>query len=96
MISINTLCLEPASLEVHATVVAELGAAAISPDLQDVEPYGAARAAAILHDTGLTVATLTHRAFDRRVFAAGAVRAALWTEGRPPGLYGMQDVLGLR
>ncbi len=39
---------------------------------------------------------LTHRAFDRRVFAAGAVRAALWVIGRPPGLYGMEDVLGLR
>ena len=39
---------------------------------------------------------LTHRAFDRRVFAAGAVRAALWVVGRPPGLYGMEDVLGLR
>ncbi len=38
---------------------------------------------------------LTHRAFDRRVFAAGAVRAALWTAGRPAGLYGMEDVLGL-
>ncbi|WP_428390445.1 4-hydroxy-tetrahydrodipicolinate reductase [Lichenicoccus sp.] len=37
--------------------------------------------------------SLTHRAFDRRVFATGAVRAALWTAGRPPGLYGMQDVL---
>jgi len=39
---------------------------------------------------------LTHRAFDRRVFAAGAVRAALWLEGRAAGLYGMTDVLGLR
>jgi 4-hydroxy-tetrahydrodipicolinate reductase len=38
---------------------------------------------------------LTHRAFDRRTFAAGAVRAALWAAGRPPGLYGMDDVLGL-
>jgi 4-hydroxy-tetrahydrodipicolinate reductase len=38
---------------------------------------------------------LTHKAFDRRTFAAGAVRAALWTAGRPPGLYGMKDVLGL-
>ena len=37
--------------------------------------------------------SLTHRAFDRRVYATGAVRAALWTEGRPPALYGMQDVL---
>jgi 4-hydroxy-tetrahydrodipicolinate reductase len=39
---------------------------------------------------------LTHRAFDRRAFAAGAVRAALWLHGRPPGLYSMMDVLGMR
>jgi 4-hydroxy-tetrahydrodipicolinate reductase len=38
---------------------------------------------------------LTHRAGDRRVFAAGALRAAAWVAGRPPGLYGMRDVLGL-
>ena len=38
---------------------------------------------------------LTHRARDTGLFAAGAVRAALWTEGKPPGLYGMKDVLGL-
>lgn len=36
---------------------------------------------------------LTHRAFDRRVFAAGAVRAARWVLGRPPGLYAMRDVI---
>jgi 4-hydroxy-tetrahydrodipicolinate reductase len=40
--------------------------------------------------------SLTHRAFDRRAFATGAVRAALWTEGRKPGLYSMMDVLGMR
>ncbi len=40
--------------------------------------------------------TLTHRAFDRRSFAAGAIRAAIWVAGRPPGLYGMAEVLGLR
>ena len=28
--------------------------------------------------------------------AVGAVRAALWTAGRPPGLYSMQDVLALK
>jgi 4-hydroxy-tetrahydrodipicolinate reductase len=38
---------------------------------------------------------LTHRAFDRRSFATGAVRAAMWLNGKPPGLYGMRDVLGL-
>ncbi len=39
---------------------------------------------------------LIHRAQSRDNFAAGAVRAALWLEGRAPGLYDMQDVLGLR
>jgi 4-hydroxy-tetrahydrodipicolinate reductase len=39
--------------------------------------------------------SLTHDAFDRRTFAAGAVRAALWLHGRPAGLYSMKDVLGI-
>jgi 4-hydroxy-tetrahydrodipicolinate reductase len=38
---------------------------------------------------------LTHKASSRQVFARGAVHAALWAAGQPPGLYGMKDVLGL-
>lgn len=38
---------------------------------------------------------LSHRAEDRGIFARGALAAALWTRGRPPGLYSMADVLGL-
>ncbi len=38
---------------------------------------------------------ITHKAADRAIFARGAVRAALWTRGRKPGLYTMADVLGL-
>jgi 4-hydroxy-tetrahydrodipicolinate reductase len=38
---------------------------------------------------------LTHRSFDRRVYATGAVRAALWLHGRAPGLYDMRHVLGM-
>jgi len=38
---------------------------------------------------------ITHRATDRMTFARGALRAAEWLIGRPAGLYGMQDVLGL-
>ncbi len=38
---------------------------------------------------------LTHRASDRQIFARGAIRAVLWGQGKPPGLYSMQDVLGL-
>ena len=39
---------------------------------------------------------LSHRAFDRRAFAVGAVQAATWLAGRPAGLYDMMDVLGMR
>jgi 4-hydroxy-tetrahydrodipicolinate reductase len=38
---------------------------------------------------------ITHKASTREVFARGAVKAALWARGKPPGLYGMKDVLGL-
>jgi len=38
---------------------------------------------------------ISHKASSRTIFARGAVRAALWTKGRGPGLYSMRDVLGL-
>jgi 4-hydroxy-tetrahydrodipicolinate reductase len=38
---------------------------------------------------------IVHRASDRALFAAGALHAARWLSGRPPGRYTMQDVLGL-
>jgi len=40
--------------------------------------------------------TLSHSARDRALFARGALAAAAWAADRPPGLYDMQDVLGLR
>lgn len=40
--------------------------------------------------------SLGHRALDRAVFADGAIRAAEWVMTRPPGLYDMEDVLGLK
>jgi 4-hydroxy-tetrahydrodipicolinate reductase len=49
----------------------------------------------LLFASGTEQIALTHRAFDRRVFARGAVRAAFWTEGKAPGLYSMMDVLGM-
>ncbi len=39
---------------------------------------------------------VTHRAHSRDNFARGALRAARWVIGRRPGLYDMQDVLGLK
>ena len=38
---------------------------------------------------------LTHRAENREIFAGGALRAAKWIINKPPGLYSMQNVLGL-
>jgi 4-hydroxy-tetrahydrodipicolinate reductase len=39
---------------------------------------------------------LTHKASSRETFANGALRAALWVVKQKPGLYDMQDVLGLK
>lgn len=36
---------------------------------------------------------LSHRASDRAIFARGALRAALWLRGQPPGRYGMSDIV---
>ena len=41
------------------------------------------------------VIELRHRAADRGIFARGAVKAALWGQGKGPGLFSMMDVLGL-
>lgn len=40
------------------------------------------------------ILTLTHSARDRGLFARGAVAAARWVAGKPPGEYDMRDVLG--
>ncbi len=39
---------------------------------------------------------ITHRSNSRMTYAAGAVRAAKWLVDKPPGLYEMADVLGLK
>jgi 4-hydroxy-tetrahydrodipicolinate reductase len=42
------------------------------------------------------ILTLSHSARDRRLFARGAIEAAVWVAGREAGLYDMADVLALR
>jgi 4-hydroxy-tetrahydrodipicolinate reductase len=49
---------------------------------------------AILAGSGERI-ILSHSAEDRSIFAAGALAAAKWGQGRKPGLYAMADVLGL-
>ena len=64
--------------------------------------YAVIRAGAIVGEhevifagTGETI-RLHHSVTDRRIFARGAMQAALWLHGKPPGLYGMEDVLGIK
>lgn len=38
---------------------------------------------------------ITHKATDRKLFAKGALRAAIWSNGKDAGLYSMRDVLDL-
>ncbi|MEJ5975869.1 sugar phosphate isomerase/epimerase family protein [Novosphingobium sp. PS1R-30] len=62
-ISINTLCLPPASLGAQVDQVARIGARGISPELDQVLAFGTDESARVIRDAGLAVATLTHRAF---------------------------------
>jgi 4-hydroxy-tetrahydrodipicolinate reductase len=39
---------------------------------------------------------ITHRSSSRATYAQGALRAAKFVHGKPPGLYDMDDVLGLK
>lgn len=65
-------------------------------------PIASQRVGDVVGDHTLTLAgpferlELTHRAHARSVFAKGALEAAAWTFGKKPGLYGMDDLLGLK
>ncbi|HEY8615488.1 4-hydroxy-tetrahydrodipicolinate reductase [Phenylobacterium sp.] len=62
--------------------------------------FAVARGGGIVGEHAVTFAaedeilTLSHSARDRTLFARGALAAAKWVAGRPPGHYDMQDVLG--
>ncbi|HEX8216398.1 MAG TPA: 4-hydroxy-tetrahydrodipicolinate reductase [Allosphingosinicella sp.] len=64
--------------------------------------FASLRGGSVAGDHQLILATegerieLGHRAESRAIFARGAVKAALWLAGKPPGLYSMEDVLDLR
>lgn len=63
--------------------------------------YGALRLGDVVGEHTVTLAgpgeriELSHRATDRAVFACGALRAAAWLAGKPPGNYELGDMLGL-
>lgn len=50
----------------------------------------------VMYSKNFETIELSHRAYDRSVFASGALRAAKWVAGKKPGIYDMNDVLGLR
>ncbi len=63
--------------------------------------FATLRGGSVFGEHGVIFATagerieLTHQAAGREIFARGAIRAALWARGKPPGLYGMAQVLGI-
>jgi 4-hydroxy-tetrahydrodipicolinate reductase len=63
--------------------------------------FSVIRAGGIIGDHSVLLAdedetiTLSHQASSRSLFARGALHAARWAAGQPPGLYGMRDVLAL-
>lgn len=81
-------------------VRAPLRAGVTGPRAQDAIGFSVMRGGGIVGEHSIVFAaedeiiTLSHSARDRSLFARGAVQAACWIRGRPPGLYDMQDVLG--
>ena len=81
-----------------------LDAQAATPDPQlhaEGLDYAALRAGDVVGEHTVTLAgpgeriELSHRATDRAIFARGALRAAGWLAGKPPGNYELADMLGL-
>ncbi len=76
-------------------------AEAVQAGGRDAPPCSAIRAGDIVGEHTVLFAgrgeriELTHRAGSREIFARGALDAALWLRAQAPGLYGMNDVLGL-
>jgi 4-hydroxy-tetrahydrodipicolinate reductase len=64
--------------------------------------FSTLRAGDIVGDHTVTFAAqgerleITHKASSRMAFARGALRAAVWLINQKPGMYDMQDVLGLK
>lgn len=91
-----------ASLDRNLEEVAVYGREGIGEE-RDSQTIGFAtvRAGDIVGDHTVTFAgggerlEITHKASNRMTFASGAIRAAAWVASQPPGLYSMQDVLGL-
>jgi 4-hydroxy-tetrahydrodipicolinate reductase len=50
----------------------------------------------VMYSKNFETIELSHRAYDRSVFASGALIATRWVVGKKPGVYGMSDVLGLK
>ena len=46
--------------------------------------------------SGKEIVSLNHEAFDRALFAEGALTAARWIAGKKPGLYSMRNVLNFK
>jgi 4-hydroxy-tetrahydrodipicolinate reductase len=63
--------------------------------------FATIRAGEIVGDHTVMFATagerveITHKSSSRQPYAIGALRAALWLQGKNKGLYSMMDVLGL-
>lgn len=78
-----------------------LGAAVLAGDPEREPAYAALRLGAIVGEHEVIFAgqgeiiRIQHSVTDRAIFARGALDAALWLHGKPPGFYGMNDVLSL-
>lgn len=79
-----------------------LGDAALQANDNTIIEYNSLRGGTVIGDHEVIFAgdnekiVLSHFAQDRKIFAIGALKAALWLHKRDAGLYNMQDVLNLK
>lgn len=93
-ISINTLCLAPAPFDEQVSTIARLGARGISPGHEQIGETGVGACARLIRDAGLTVATVTHRAFAFETSeAAAAARERLLATIAMAGEVGSRNVI---
>lgn len=72
------------------------------PRMKGAIGFGALRGGDVVGDHTVIFAgegerlELVHKASSRKIYSRGAVRAAIWLQGKKPGVYDMTDVLGLK
>ncbi len=76
-----------------ARIINEQGSAVKPEDIRAIREGEIIGDHKVVFESDVDTITISHSAKTRDIFAQGAVRAARWLIGKPPGLYSMHDIL---